>query len=81
MSEQELDIRAVERKYMEATPETWTWSVDGVGNHGPVTMTLQVPQVTITDAAGNSITVTPKQAETISSRLTDIYCCALDYTE
>lgn len=74
-------IKEAELRHMKAVPDEVVWTVDGVDGHGPVTMTLVVPQVTITDGAGRSIVVTPKQADVISARLTDLSCFVQDLSE
>jgi hypothetical protein len=41
---------------------------------GPVTITLQLPEVTITDSEGRYIVIAPQQAEIVSSRMDEISC-------
>lgn len=46
-------------------------TVDG-STHGPVTITLRMPEVTITDSQGRHIVISPEQAGIVSSKMGDI---------
>jgi len=51
-----------------------TWQVPACCGKGPVTITLRLPEVTITDSEGRYIVIAPQQAEIVNSRLNDISC-------
>lgn len=75
------NMAEAEQRYMAELPDVLRWTVAGVGDHGPVTMSLQLPHVTITDAAGRSIVVAPQQAEIVGTRLAGIPEYILELTE
>ncbi|HWR48224.1 MAG TPA: hypothetical protein VN327_11525 [Pseudonocardiaceae bacterium] len=51
-----------------------TWEVPAHSGKGPVTITLRLPEVTITDSEGRYIVISPEQADIVSSRMEDIAC-------
>lgn len=60
----ELDRRAMAEQITEKV-----WRVPGYEGAGPVTMTVRVPEVTITDSAGRFIVISPRQSAIVGSRL------------
>jgi hypothetical protein len=61
---EKLDRRVMARQATEKV-----WHIPAYGGTGPVTMTLQVPDVTITDSDGRFIVISPRQSAIVSSRL------------
>lgn len=49
-----------------------TWEVPGYEGSGPVTMSLRLPEVTITDSEGRYIVISPRQSEQVSSHMASI---------
>jgi len=49
-----------------------TWQVPAYEGAGPVTMTLRLPEVTITDSEGRFIVISPRQSELVSATMSDI---------
>lgn len=49
-----------------------TWQVPAYEGAGPVTMTLRLPEVTITDSEGRFIVISPRQSELVSATMNDI---------
>lgn len=49
-----------------------TWQIPAHCGKGPVTITLRMPEVTITDSEGRYIVIAPQQADVVSSRMGDI---------
>lgn len=49
-----------------------TWQIPAHGGKGPLTVTVQMPAVTITDSQGRHIVISPEQADLVSSRMEDI---------
>jgi hypothetical protein len=49
-----------------------TWRVPPYEGLGPVTMTLRLPEVTITDAEGRYIVISPRQSGLVSMRMAAI---------
>lgn len=66
------EVTEIQQRVMARAVVEKTWNVAGYEGHGPVTMTLRVPDVTITDAEGRYIVVSPRQSGLIGSRLSDI---------
>lgn len=60
---------ALYRKRMEMQAIEKTWRVPGYEGHGPLTMTLRVPDVTISDSEGRFIVISPRQASVVGVRL------------
>jgi hypothetical protein len=69
-----VDITDVERRIMSEVVVEKTWQVPACCGKGPVTITLQLPEVTITDSEGRYIVIAPQQAEIVSSRMDEISC-------
>ncbi|MGH3822153.1 MAG: hypothetical protein ACRDRA_04830, partial [Pseudonocardiaceae bacterium] len=46
-----------------------TWEIPAHGGKGPVTITLRMPEVTITDSEGRHIVIAPEQADVVSTRM------------
>ncbi|MGH3811105.1 MAG: hypothetical protein ACRDUV_01445 [Pseudonocardiaceae bacterium] len=67
-----MDIVDAERKVMSETVVEKTWEIPAHGGKGPVTVTLRMPDVTITDSEGRHIVISPEQAEIVSARVGDI---------
>jgi hypothetical protein len=68
----DMDIVDVERKIMSETVAEKSWEVPAHGGKGPVTITLRIPEVTITDSEGRHIVISPEQADIVSSKMGDI---------
>ena len=49
-----------------------TWEVPAYEGLGPVTMTLRLPEVTITDAEGRYIVISPRQSGLVGMRMAAI---------
>lgn len=49
-----------------------TWQVPAYEGVGPVTMTLRLPEVTITDSEGRYIVISPRQSGVVSMRMAAI---------
>jgi hypothetical protein len=49
-----------------------TWQVPPYEGLGPVTMTLRLPEVTITDAEGRYIVISPRQSGLVGMRMAAI---------
>ncbi|HEY6421960.1 MAG TPA: hypothetical protein VIY28_01665 [Pseudonocardiaceae bacterium] len=62
----------IERKVMDMTVVEKTWEIPAHSGKGPVTVTLRLPDVTITDSQGRHIVISPEQADLVSSRVGDI---------
>jgi hypothetical protein len=67
-----IDPVEIERKIMSQAVVEKTWEVPAHGDKGPVTITLRIPEVTITDSQGRHIVISPAQAELVSSKMGDI---------
>ncbi|MGH3777694.1 MAG: hypothetical protein ACRDRR_18515 [Pseudonocardiaceae bacterium] len=67
-----IDPVEIERKYMSEAVVEKTWEVPAHGGKGPVTVTLRMPDVTITDSQGRHIVISPEQADLVSSKMGDI---------
>ncbi|MGH3973063.1 MAG: hypothetical protein ACRDS9_07035 [Pseudonocardiaceae bacterium] len=64
-----MDRAQTEHKIMNETLVEKTWEIPAHGDKGPVTITLRMPEVTITDSAGRHIVITPEQADIVSARM------------
>jgi hypothetical protein len=64
MDGNELDRRLVAEQATEKV-----WQIPALEGAGPITMTLQLPQITITDSDGRFIVISPKQSAIVGSRL------------
>ncbi|WP_229686614.1 hypothetical protein [Longimycelium tulufanense] len=69
-----LNAKDIDLLILDQTPSEKTWEVPAHGDKGPVTMSLRLPDVRITDSAGRYIVVSPEQAELIGSKLADLAC-------
>jgi len=49
-----------------------TWEVPAYEGSGPVTMSLRLPEVTVTDSEGRYIVISPRQSEQVGSHLASI---------
>jgi hypothetical protein len=49
-----------------------TWRVPAYEGSGPVTMTLRLPEVTITDSEGRYIVISPRQSGLVGMRIAAI---------
>jgi hypothetical protein len=67
-----IDRAEIERKVMSEAVVERTWQIPAHGGKGPVTITLRMPEVTITDSEGRYIVISPQQADVVSSRMGDI---------
>ncbi|MGH3986527.1 MAG: hypothetical protein ACRDTZ_04320 [Pseudonocardiaceae bacterium] len=67
-----FDPVEIERKVMSQAVVVKTWEVPAHGGKGPVTVTLRMPDVTITDSQGRHIVISPEQADLVSSKMGDI---------
>ncbi|SHG32088.1 hypothetical protein [Streptoalloteichus hindustanus] len=69
-------LREIELKFMAEMPVEQTWEVPASPKQdgGPLTVSLRMPHLRITDGEGRYIVVSPDQAELLSSRLSDVYC-------
>jgi hypothetical protein len=68
----EIDPVEIERRIMSAAVVEKTWEIPTHDGKGPVTITLRMPEVTITDSEGRHIVISPEQADLVSSRMGDI---------
>ncbi|MGH2620975.1 MAG: hypothetical protein ACRDHG_10465 [Anaerolineales bacterium] len=59
----------IERRIMSETVIEKTWEIPAHGDKGPVTVTLRMPEVTITDSQGRYIVVSPEQADLVSAKM------------
>lgn len=62
----------IDRKTMDEVVVEKTWQIPAHGEKGPLTVTVRMPAVTITDSQGRHIVISPEQADLVSSRLQDI---------
>ena len=62
----------LERKIMSETVVEKTWQIAAHGGKGPVTITVRMPEVTVTDSEGRYIVISPQQADIVSSRMGNI---------
>ncbi len=49
-----------------------TWEVPAYEGVGPVTMSLRLPEVTITDSAGRHVVISPRQSALVAMRMAAI---------
>ncbi|MGB7796446.1 MAG: hypothetical protein WBL53_09355 [Pseudonocardiaceae bacterium] len=71
----------IERKIMSETVVEKIWEIPAHGGKGPVTVSLRMPEVTITDSQGRHIVISPEQADVVSSRMGDIAYWLDDITD
>ncbi len=67
MNRAELDLKAMDQFMVEKT-----WQIPAHSGKGPVTITVRMPEVTITDSQGRHIVISPEQADLVGDRLEDI---------
>jgi hypothetical protein len=67
-----VDPVEIERRIMSQAVVEKTWEVPAHGDKGPVTITLRISEVTITDSQGRHIVISPEQADLVSSKMGDI---------
>jgi len=67
-----IDRAEIEHKIMSETVVEKTWQIAAHGGKGPVTITLRMPEVTVTDSEGRYIVISPQQADIVSSRMGNI---------
>ncbi|MGH3768082.1 MAG: hypothetical protein ACRDS0_10845 [Pseudonocardiaceae bacterium] len=72
MNPVQVNRAEIERQIMSETVVEKTWQIPAHGGQGPVTITLRMPEVTITDSEGRYIVIAPQQADVVSSRIGDI---------
>lgn len=78
MEQVPVEITDIERRIMSEAVVEKTWQVPACCGKGPVTITLRLPEVTITDSEGRYIVIAPQQAEIVSSRMDEISCWMSD---
>lgn len=61
-----------ESRMMARTPVEKTWYVPAHADKGPVSISLLIPEVCVTDSAGRQIVLAPEQAELVSAKLGNI---------
>lgn len=76
-----MNLAEIERKAMSETVIEKTWEVPAHSGKGPVTITLRMPEVTITDSEGRHIVISPEQAEVVGSKMDAIACWLEDAAE
>lgn len=72
MEPAKVDVAEIERRIMSETVVEKTWTVPAHSGKGPVTITLRLPEVTITDSEGRYIMIAPEQADIVGCRMSDI---------
>jgi hypothetical protein len=69
MEPAKVDVAAIERKIMSETVIEKTWQIAAHGGKGPVTITLRMPEVTVTGSEGRYIVIAPQQAGLVICRM------------
>jgi hypothetical protein len=69
-----MNLAEIERKIVSVTVTEKAWEVPAHSGKGPVTITLRMPEVTLTDSEGRHIVISPEQADVVSSKMGDIAC-------
>ncbi|MGH3980342.1 MAG: hypothetical protein ACRDRZ_15280 [Pseudonocardiaceae bacterium] len=64
-----MEMAEIERKIMDETEVEKTWQIPAHGGKGPVTITVRMPEVTVTDSQGRHIVISPEQADLVGSRM------------
>jgi hypothetical protein len=59
----------IERRRVEDEATEKVWRIPGYEGTGPITMTLRLPEVTISDSDGRHIVISPRQSAIVSSQL------------
>ena len=63
---------AYDLREMDERVEEKSWQIPAHEGKGPVTMSLRLPELTITDSDGRFIVISPRQCAIVGSRLSDI---------
>ena len=64
-----VDSDEIARRYMAEQVTEKVWRIPGYEGSGPITMTLRLPEVTISDSDGRHIVISPRQSAIVSSQL------------
>jgi hypothetical protein len=67
-----MDLIEIDRRIMSDTVVEKTWKIPAHADQGPVTITLRMPQVRVTDSEGRHFVISPAQADLVSARMSDI---------
>jgi hypothetical protein len=67
-----MDLIEIDRKIMSDTVVEKTWEIPAHADKGPVTITLRMPEVRITDSEGRHIVISPAQADLVSTQMSYI---------
>jgi hypothetical protein len=62
----------LDRRGMAEQATVKVWTIPAFEGSGPVTLTLRVPEVRISDSEGRFIIVSPRQSAIVASRLESI---------
>lgn len=62
----------IDRQRIAAQATVKVWTIPAAEGLGPVTMTLQIPEVRISDSEGRYIIISPRQTAIVSDRLESI---------
>ncbi|MGH3528174.1 MAG: hypothetical protein ACRDQI_18920 [Pseudonocardiaceae bacterium] len=81
MNPAKTNLVDIERRIMSEAVVEKTWQVPAHRGKGPVTITLRMPEVTITDSQGRHIVISPEQADILSSKVGDIAYWLEDITD
>jgi hypothetical protein len=72
MDRSEINRVDIERKLMSETVIEKIWEIPAHSGKSPVTITLRMPQVTITDSQGRHIVISPEQADLVGAKMSYI---------
>jgi hypothetical protein len=64
----------IDRKIMDEVVVEKTWQIPAYAGKGPMSITVRMPEVTVTDSQGRHIVISPEQADLMGLRLSDIGC-------
>ncbi|MBV9011759.1 MAG: hypothetical protein JO272_06850 [Pseudonocardiales bacterium] len=67
-----MDLIEIDRKIMNDIVVEKTWEIPAHADKGPVTITLRMPEVRVTDSEGRHIVISPAQADLVSTRMSYI---------
>jgi hypothetical protein len=67
-----MDLIEIDRRIMSDALVERTWEIPACAGPGPVTITLQMPQVRVADSQGRHIVISPVHADLVSARMSDI---------
>ncbi|MDQ3150235.1 MAG: hypothetical protein M3R63_00400 [Actinomycetota bacterium] len=76
-----MDRAALERRIVAAASASRHWEVASPDGKGPVTISVEMPELTITDSEGRHIVLSPEQSELVSARIGDITCWMAEVTD